>query len=81
LAAVIRRKRKQNFAFLVRGLHVLLLIHVAFVGGVVLPSIFDQLGGLTSSVVEYVISFKEICQAIVEITGVLKTAILVCFGS
>jgi hypothetical protein len=54
LAAVIRRKRKQNSAFLVRGLHVLLLIHVAFIRGVVLPSIFDQLGGLTSSVVEYV---------------------------
>jgi hypothetical protein len=54
LTAVIGRKRKQSSAFLVRGLHVLLLIYVAFVGGVVLPSIFDQLGGLTSSVVVYV---------------------------
>jgi len=45
LAEVIGRKRKQNSAFLFKGLHALLLIHVAFVGGVVLPSIFDQLGG------------------------------------
>ena len=55
MAAVIGRKRKQYSALLIRRLHILLLIHVAFVVGVVLPSIFDQLGGLTSSVVVYVI--------------------------
>jgi len=54
MAAIIGRKRKQNSAFLVRGLYALFLIHVEFVGGVVLPRIFDQLGDVTSSVMVYV---------------------------
>jgi len=56
LAAIIGRKRKHNSAFLVRGLHILFLIHNAFVRGVVLPSIFNQGDGLTRVMVEYVIS-------------------------
>ena len=55
MAVVIGRKRKHNSAFLVRGLHVLFLVHNAFVRGVVLPSIFDQGAGLTRVLVEYVI--------------------------
>jgi hypothetical protein len=45
LAVVIGRKRKQNSAFLVRYLRVLLLRHVALIRKMVLPSLFGRRDG------------------------------------
>jgi hypothetical protein len=55
LAGIIGRKRKLNSTFLVRGLRVELLRHVALMEELVTPSIFDRGDGVTGVMVEYVI--------------------------
>jgi hypothetical protein len=58
LADIIGRKRKLNSTFLVRGLRVELLRHVALMEELVTPSNFDRGDRVTGVMVEYVSSLK-----------------------